>query len=133
MSHVNVTARKWSGGWELELDSDNITQVRALANAKQQVKDYLDTIDPDTPHEDWSINIIPEIGALADEVREAKEETAQAAQLQQHAARRTRQVVRELREQAFSVSDIAAVLNISRGRVSQLQHSVTGNEEAQEG
>lgn len=132
MNTVNVTARKWSGGWELEIDADNITQARVLTNAEQQVKDYLDTIDSNTSHDWWTINIVPIIGELAAEVREAKAETAKAAELQQEAARRTRNVVHELREQNLSVSDIATVLSISRGRVSQLQHSGNMDDERQE-
>ncbi len=46
MSTINVTARQRSGGWELEIDEDNITQVRTLANASDQVIDYL---TPSTP------------------------------------------------------------------------------------
>ena len=45
-SHYRVTATPWSGGWELTLDDDNITSSRYLSDARQQVRDYLDTIQP---------------------------------------------------------------------------------------
>ncbi|WP_300345582.1 hypothetical protein [Nesterenkonia sp.] len=47
---ITVTARKWAHGWELIIDENNATQVRTLAHAAQQVRDYLDTIDPETDH-----------------------------------------------------------------------------------
>jgi predicted transcriptional regulator len=42
----------------------------------------------------------------------------------------SRRIARDLRQQGFSVSDIAAVLDVSRGRVSQL---VTAKHEAEAG
>lgn len=50
MTSVDVTARKWSKGWELELDDENVTQVSSLAHARQQIRDYLDTISPEIAH-----------------------------------------------------------------------------------
>jgi len=122
MNTINVTARRWAGGWELEIDEDNITQVRNLTQARQQVIDYLDTIDPDTEHKSWTINIVPELGAITVEIREAKEATARAAELQARAARANRKVVKDLRSQHLSLAEVATVLNISKGRVSQLEH-----------
>ncbi|MFP7697131.1 hypothetical protein [Trueperella sp. LYQ143] len=57
MSTVYVTARPWHGGWELELNEDNCTQVTNLDHARQQVIDYLDSIDPATDHSQWTIKI----------------------------------------------------------------------------
>ena len=57
---VTVTARRWSGGWELWNGDDCWTQVARLDRARQQVVDYLDTIDEDTDHSDWTIIVIPE-------------------------------------------------------------------------
>ena len=57
MNSVRVTARPWSGGWELEIDSENVTQVRDLTDARQQVVDYLDTVEPDVDHGSLAISI----------------------------------------------------------------------------
>lgn len=122
MSTINVTARQWSGGWELEIDDDNITQVRTLAKARDQVVDYLDTVDPSISHDEWDIHIIPDLGQLTDKILESKRTASEAAELQIEAAKRSREVVRELRARNLSISDVAAVLDISRGRVSQLEH-----------
>ena len=120
MSTINVTARQWSGGWELEIDEDNVTQVRTLAKAAAQVVDYLDTVEPDVDHSEWDIHIIPDLGELTEKVEESRRAIAEAATLQVEAGRLSREVVRELRARRLSVSDVAAVLDISRGRVSQL-------------
>ena len=122
MSTVNVTARQWSGGWELEIDENNVTQARTLASATRQVIDYLDTLDPAVDHSEWDIHVIPDLGELTEKIEESRRATAQAAELQVEAARLSREVVRDLRARHLSVSDVAVVLDISRGRVSQLGH-----------
>jgi hypothetical protein len=58
MTAIDVIARPWGEGWELEIDEDNITQVRDLDHARQQVIDYLDTAQPEIEHADWQINLI---------------------------------------------------------------------------
>lgn len=55
-----VTARRWSAGWELVIDEDHVTSVRDLARATDQVRDYLDTIAPQTDHSQVSIVIAPD-------------------------------------------------------------------------
>jgi DNA-directed RNA polymerase specialized sigma24 family protein len=119
MTKMNVLASRWSGGWELEIDEDHHTQVATLAKARQQVVDYLDTIDEATDHSDWDIRIVPQIEAIG-EIEEARRATSQATQAQAEAARLSRHVVRRLRGDGLSVSDIATVMGVSRGRVSQL-------------
>ncbi|NUL59703.1 antitoxin HicB [Brevibacterium luteolum] len=120
MNSITVTARQWSGGWELEIDQDNITQVRSLANASAQVVDYLDTLDPTVDHRTWDVHIVPDLGDLTQKFEESKRATAEAAALQVRAGQLSRELVRELRSRNFSVSDVAVMLNVSRGRVSQL-------------
>lgn len=65
---ITITARKWRGGWELWNDDDCWTQVANLGRARQQVIDYLDTMDESTDHSDWEIEVIPDIGSLANDV-----------------------------------------------------------------
>ena len=40
MSELNVTATRWEGGWELEIEPDQHTSVRSLAKARQQAVSY---------------------------------------------------------------------------------------------
>lgn len=119
MKHLAVTATRWSGGWELEIDENHHTQVTVLAKARQQVVDYLDTIDESSNHSDWDIEIIPQIDNF-NEVAAARTATASAAKAQQEAAALSRRVAHHLRKSGLSVSDTATIMGVSRGRVSQL-------------
>ncbi len=120
MPRVTITARRWSGGWELWNEDNCWTQVASLDKARQQVIDYLDTIQEDVDHSAWEIEVAPEIGALGEEVAAARAATEQAAEATAAAAKRSRDVARRLRHAGFSVRDSAAILGVSRGRVSQL-------------
>lgn len=123
MTALNVTARRWSGGWELWDGDDCMTQVELLANARQQVIDYLDTIDETVDHSDWDITIIPQIDSAA-RVRAAKEANRQAQEAQTRAAVAWREAARALRAEGLSVTDTAAIMGVSRGRVSQLTKTI---------
>ncbi|MDR1386110.1 MAG: antitoxin HicB [Propionibacteriaceae bacterium] len=117
---ITVIAHSWALGWELIVGDLGATQVRTLARAERQVRDYLDTIDPDVDHAGWAIEIVPALGPVSEEVRAAKAATVAAAAAQVEAGRRLRAVVRELRSQGLSLEDTACVLGVSKGRVSQL-------------
>lgn len=123
MTTIDVTARKWAKGWELELDDENFTQASKLTHAEDQVRDYLDTISPDVSHSGWKINIVLEDPDLAQAVNDMKTTAKAAAELQIEAGKKSRAVVRELRSKGLSPSEVAVALNITRGRVSQLEHA----------
>lgn len=123
MSRIEVAASRWAGGWELEISEDQHTSVRDLRNARQQVVDFLDTVDESVDHSTWDIEIVPMIGDLADVVADARRATREAAEKTEAAARQARAAARELREAGYSVSESAAILGVSRGRVSQLVRS----------
>ncbi len=122
MTSITATARRWEHGWEIEIDADHHTQTATLDKAEQQVRDYLDTEDPGMSHDGWEITIIPELGSLGDQVIAARRATEDAISASIQAARRSREIVRRLRDSGYSVTDTAAILGISRGRVSQLTH-----------
>ncbi|MCL1922802.1 MAG: antitoxin HicB [Propionibacteriaceae bacterium] len=117
---ITVTATPWKLGWELELDTGGITQVRSLAKAKQQVREYLDTVDPDVDHTSWEITIVPEHGGIFDEVLEAKTDTELAQEATRNAAKRMKDAVRELTDSGVSMTDTAVILGVTKARVSQL-------------
>ena len=60
MSSHTVTATRWEQGFELALDGGVVTRARTLSGAAQQVRDYLDTIDPFIDHSYWSIAVLDE-------------------------------------------------------------------------
>ena len=115
---ITVTARRWAHGWELTIDDNNTTQVRALNKAVQQVRDYLDTHDENTDHSEWNITVVPDIPRL-NEIRNAQQAMTDATVAMRDAAQALRTEARALRR-TYSVTDTAAILGVSRGRISQL-------------
>ena len=114
-----VHARRWQHGWELHVDGVGVTQTRVLEHAKGQVCDLVETMIDSRPAED-DIEVTLDVGDLGSRAQEVREMTAQAGDLQRRAATASRQVVADMRSVGLSVSDIATVLGVSRGRVSQL-------------
>ena len=123
MASVNtyhVQARRWGGGWELHIHGEGVTQCRTLEQAGQQVLDYLETVHDDFDSDAAHIEIEYDLGGIEEEVVEVKGETVKAAEAQRDAARHLRQVTSMLRDMGLSVTDVATLLGVSRGRVSQL-------------
>jgi DNA-directed RNA polymerase specialized sigma subunit len=114
-----VRAVRWDGGWELHIQDIGVTQVRTLAHADAQARDYLKSLlGIDTTCID--VVIVPDLGGLEDEAREIRHELDDAAAALLRAAEHSRRIVRALRDKGLSVTDTAAVLGVTRGRISQL-------------
>lgn len=120
MTTVHATARRWDRGWELWIGGEAATQVDALENAEAQVRDYLDTIEPDTDHSQTNVEIAVELGELSERIRSARDATVAASRAQEDAAMQSRTVARALRGAHLSLADSAFILGISKARVSQL-------------
>ncbi|AIY00889.1 hypothetical protein ART_1290 [Arthrobacter sp. PAMC 25486] len=131
MNSITVTCTRWDGGWELEIDEDNITRVRTLANAPAQVRDYLDTVNPDVDHANWRINLELSDEELAARIRGSRQAKLAAQKSQEEAAKDAREVVELLLVNHITANDAAALLGISSGRVSQLRKDVRRREAAQ--
>jgi predicted transcriptional regulator len=114
-----VTAKRWKHGWELHIDGVGVTQSKTLATADQMVRDYIETLtDRDVSRDD--VVITAELGALGKKVRTVRAQVDAAESAQRDAAKAKRQLADDLRAAGLSVSDTAAILGVSRGRVSQL-------------
>lgn len=116
---ITATVHKWEHGWELHIVGDPVTQVSTLDRAVDQIRDYLETMNPDVDPTGWDITVEPEIGAIGDEVAEARQATEDASAATVSAAAKSRQTARRLPEAGDSVTDSADILGVSRG-VSQL-------------
>jgi hypothetical protein len=98
-----------------------VTQSRTLDTAEQMVRDYIETLtDKDLSGD--KVVITPDLGELDRKVATDRELLAAADRQQQDAPNsyRYRALAAELRAAGPSVSDTAAILGVSRGRVSQL-------------
>ena len=115
----NVTAKRWKHGWELHIDGVGVTQSRTLDTAEQMVRDYIETLtDKDVSGD--KVVITPDLGELHRKVTTVRELLAAADRQQQEARNSYRALAADLRAAGLSVSDTAAILGVSRGRVSQL-------------
>jgi hypothetical protein len=117
-----VTAKRWKHGWELHIDGIGVTQSKTLATAEQMVRDYIETLT-DQDVSGAEVIITPELGALGKKVRTVRAQVDAAEQAQRDAAKAKRQLADDLRAAGLSVSDTAAILGVSRGRVSQLSNA----------
>jgi DNA-directed RNA polymerase specialized sigma subunit len=109
-------ARKWAKGWELHVPDVGVTQARTLDSAQKQVRDYIASmtdIDPAT--------IDVELKVELDGVQAQIEALHRLQADRTRAATQLRQIVSQLRGMHVSVSDIAKMLGVSRGRVTQLR------------
>jgi len=115
----NVTAKRWKHGWELHIDGVGVTQSRTLDTAEQMVRDYIETLtDKDVSGD--KVVITPDLGELDRKVATVRELLGAADRQQQEARNSYRALAADLRAAGLSVSDTAAILGVSRGRVSQL-------------
>ena len=119
MRTLTAIARPWAHGWELHVDGVGVTQVRVLHQAQQQVRDLVTTMTGE-PSDTDPVDVRIDLGPLTERVTNARQLTQRAAALQAEAAAANRQVVMDLRDAGLSISDIAHVMGVSRGRVSQL-------------
>lgn len=120
MTTYTVRAERWDGGWELHVDGLGVTQSRTLATAQQHARDYIETITGGDLRDHDDVTVIPSLGELAIRAEQARVATRDAAAAQERTAAQARAVARELRASGLSVDDVATILRVSRGRVSQL-------------
>lgn len=115
-----VRAKRWARGWELHIDGVGVTQSHGLADATEMARSYIvmmRDVAPDT----FAIDIVPEVGEGLDKAAtDAREAVRQAEEAQRSAAAQSRSVARRLQERGLSGRDIAALLQLSPQRVSQL-------------
>ena len=119
MTSYVARAQRWSKGWEIHVEGVGVTQVRSLDRAVEFACDLVEIMTGRSiDAEQIELTIQPR--SINDKVRRAREKTRRAQEAQQHAARFTRDVVSELRDEGLSPADIAGLMGISRGRVTQL-------------
>ncbi len=120
VTKYNARAVRWEHGWELHVAYVGITQVRTLGNAEQQVRDLVQTMVPDAVMSADDIQIVVSLDGEDLDVTEVRALNQQVQRDLREAAHQSRALVRNLRGHGVSVSDSAALLGVSRGRISQL-------------
>lgn len=119
MTNYRTRATRWAKGWELHVHGVGVTQSRTLATAADEARDYI-VSQTGTPESDVHVILETDLGELGQRIIAMRNMRRHAEAEQIKAGHESRRIARELRQQGFSVTDIAAVLEVSRGRVSQL-------------
>ncbi len=123
MTTYRVRAKRWARGWELHIDGVGVTQSHGLADAEDMARSYIAMMRDAAP-DSFAIDVIPEVGGGLDQAAtDARDAVRQAEQAQRSAAAQSRKVARQLRQRGLSGRDIAALLQLSPQRVSQLLRS----------
>ena len=129
-SYVAKATPKRGSGWDIRIlayDADAKDQARLVgmtdcATLNQLEEEAWDFVRALTDDPDVYVAAAPDIGddELMTRVIQAWAAMRDAKNAEAEAARRTREVVKELRDRGLSVTDIAFLTHVSRGRVSQL-------------
>jgi hypothetical protein len=115
-----VLAKRWDKGWELHIDGVGVTQARKWREAVQMASDLIvrrECVPEGCFNLDWSFEVSDDLDA---EVKAARAAVASSAVAQEEAAAQSRAVARKLRDEGLSGTEVAAVLDVSPQRVSQL-------------
>lgn len=122
-----VRADRADGWWLLTVPEapGAFSQVRRLSEAEEHVREAIAFV-LDVAADSFYVTIVPHLSddGLGSEVAQARHATVEADKAQRQAAAQSRAVVRKLKMKGFTGADIAAVLNISPQRVSQLSKPV---------
>lgn len=128
-TYIGKATPRAGGGWQVrvlrrtnpdgpETELVGLTECATLKQLEEKTWDFARALDD---REGLHVLVAPDLDeALMLRVIGAWKAMKDAKEAEKDAARRVRDVVRELRDQGISVSDIAFITHVSRGRVSQL-------------
>lgn len=130
MTHEYKVELTRDGRWWLVHipEIDGVTQARRLAEAPTMAREYI-ALDRGIRLRDVKVEIVsirmeePSSRELLDSARQIREMRAQASELERESGERARQFAQSLVTDGVPVRDIAALLEISPQRVSQLANS----------
>lgn len=117
-----VNAAKHEGWWMLTSPDapGAVSQVRALSQAEDHAREAIAFV-MGVAEAEVDVRIVPTLPeGLAETVREAKDSSREAEQLQKFAAELSRAAVAELMAAGLKGAEVAVVLDVSPQRVSQL-------------
>jgi hypothetical protein len=129
-SYVAKASPRRGGGWDIRVfvhdpeakDQARLVGMTECATLKQLEEKAWDFVRALTDDKEVRVISAPDIGddELMTRVIRAWAAMRDAKKAEAEAAKRTREVVKELRDRGLSVTDIAFLTHVSRGRVSQL-------------
>lgn len=120
MSTTQYTAhaRRLGRRWELQVAGVGVTHANTLDLAPSKVCDLIESVSGQRVDE-AQVFVHPYLSGLEKQVESARRDRAAAQSAQERAAASSRELVGVLQAEGFSVTDIAALLGVSRTRVFQ--------------
>ncbi len=121
---VQVTAeRTETGRWALvSAEAGAVGQVTRLGQADREMRDMIARqlgLEPDG----FDIEVVPTIQHQSEQLlQEFRTSSAELAQAQRTAARHSRALARQLRQDGLSLRDIGDLMGLSHQRVAQILH-----------
>lgn len=122
---VEAVASREDDWWIVDVAGYGTTQARRLDDVEPMVADLVASlVDTDISTVEVTNVIVRLNDGLDVAVREAKAAVTAAAKAQKDAGQQQRELVRQLRARNLSVREIASVLGVTPGRVSQLSRTL---------
>jgi CRP-like cAMP-binding protein len=118
MSAYTATATREGRWWVVDVAGIGVTQSRTLAEAHTWAQGLVEAVTGEAGADVFITPLLPD-GTL-DRVRNAQTLTARADAELRAAAEEIREATRNLLQTGMSQQDVAAILGVSRQRVSQL-------------
>ncbi|MBM6403656.1 hypothetical protein JQN72_05290 [Phycicoccus sp. CSK15P-2] len=119
---MDITAIRTGDWWALEAEYQGqpvYSQARRLDQAETMVRDAFAILEVDLGDE--PVRVVPQLSAdLARDVAAARDASAAAEAALREASALTRSLVTGMRDNGFTVRDVAAVMDLSPQRISQL-------------
>lgn len=120
MKTYTATATREGHWWVVDVPGVGVTQGRTTREAERMAVDLV-AVMSGVPIDGVSVTVeFRLVGALADEVRSAKQAQSDAEKAQRRAADLSRAAVRQVLAAGLSKQDAARVLGLSAQRISQL-------------
>lgn len=114
----NATARREGRFWVVDVEGVGVTQGRTVREARAMATDLVEAMTGEVEEVDVRFELPEEVRKA---VEQARTTSAEAQRLTSVAAEQYRQAVRELiASRGMSKADVAALLQVSQQRVSQL-------------
>jgi DNA-directed RNA polymerase specialized sigma24 family protein len=128
-SYIGKATPRKGGGWKIrifrrtnpegpEIELVGMTECATLERLEEKTWDFVRALVRD---EDVHVLSVPDLDdGLMTRVIKAWAAMRDAKEAEAQAAKQVREVVKELRDRGLSITDIAWLTHVSRGRVSQL-------------
>lgn len=122
---VEAVASREGDWWVVDVAGYGTTQARRLDDVEPMVADLVATLDDLDVSAVEVTNVIVRLNDGLDvAIGEAKAAVTAAAEAQKQAGQQQRELVRQLRARNLSVREVASVLGVTPGRVSQLARTL---------